>query len=145
MQLGTAAELDILRDSVIAGVLAGIVYDVFRVIRHTLRFAAVRFVCDLFYALLFGAAFFVFSLDETNYYRGFILFGMIAGAVMWCFTVGRLLSAAAVRLIACVMKIMAFLAKPFVVIFNKSTSFARQMIVKIQPKSEMEKKFLKSS
>ncbi len=137
MQLGTAAELDILRDSVIAGVLAGVAYDVFRVIRHTLKFAAVGFVCDLIYALLFGAAFFVFSLDETNYYRSFVLFGMIAGAAMWCFTAGRLLSAAAERIIAFIMEILAFLLKPFVVIINKSTSFARRLIVKIQPKSEM--------
>lgn len=137
MQLGTAAELEILRDSVIAGVLMGVVYDAFRVIRHTVGLRAVWFVCDLVYALFFGAAFFVFSLDETDYYRGFILFGMLAGASMWSATAGRALCAAAEKIIALAIKITAFIFKPFVVILHKLKSCIHSAFVRIQPKSEM--------
>ena len=137
MQLGTAAELEILRDSVIAGVLMGAVYDIFRVARHVVKLSAVRFVCDFVYALLFGAAFFVFSLDETNYYRGFILFGMLAGTVMWTATIGRLLSAAAEKIIAFFIHLAAVFIGKIVVIMHKTAGCIKQAIVKIQPKSEM--------
>lgn len=137
MQLGAAAELEILRDSLIAGVLMGIAYDPFRVIRQTVKLSAVGFVCDFLYALLFGAAFFVFSLDETGYYRGFVLFGMLAGAAMWSFTAGRAVTALMKLLLSITGKITAFILKPFVVILHKSTNVIASAIVKIQPKSEM--------
>ena len=145
MQLGTAAELEILRDSLIAGVLMGIAYDPFRVIRHKLSLPVVRFACDFLYALLFGAAFFVFSLDETDYFRGFILFGMLAGAAMWSFTAGRAVTALAEGILALFGKIPAFILNPFIVILHKSANAISPAFVKIQPKSEMIKKIPKST
>lgn len=99
MQLGSAAETQILGLAVTVGVFMGVIYDLFKIIRHTVKLKAVRFICDFIYALMFGAVFFVFSLAQTNYIRGFALLGMIAGAAMWSFTAGRL----------CVFIICAFL------------------------------------
>ena len=137
MQLGTAAEIEILRDSLIAGVMLGAVYDIFRVIRRIVRLPAVGFVCDFFYALIFGAAFFVFSLDETNYYRGFILFGMLAGAVMWIVTVGRALSALAAGIITFFIHLAAVPFRYIVVILHKFVVKSKDVFVDVQPKSEM--------
>lgn len=91
MQLGAAAEIEILKAAVIAGVFMGALYSLFSVVRKTLRIKCVGFVCDLLYALAFGAVFFVFSLALTDYLRFFVLAGMAAGAAMWCATLGRLI------------------------------------------------------
>ncbi|MBR1723921.1 MAG: spore cortex biosynthesis protein YabQ [Ruminococcus sp.] len=89
MQLGVTAEIDVLKNAVIAGVAMGVIYDLFRIIRRTLGREAVTFVCDLLFTLMFSAAFFTVSLALTDYLRGFVLIGMLAGAAMWCLTVGR--------------------------------------------------------
>lgn len=145
MELGTAAELDILRDSLIAGVLMGMVCGVFRVVRLLAGRPAVGFVCDLLCALVFGAAFFIFSLDETNYFRGFILFGMLAGALMWCATLGRLLTGLMAKLLGFPIAAAVFIAGKSVVILHKLARLIRGVFVSIQPKSEMSKKKPKST
>ena len=89
MQLGVYAEIDVLKNAIIAGVAMGVIYDLFRIIRRTLDREAVTFVCDLLFAMMFSAAFFTVSLALTDYLRGFVLIGMLAGTAMWCFTVGR--------------------------------------------------------
>lgn len=91
MQLGAEAEIEILKAAVAAGVFMGAVYSLFAVVRKTLGIKTVGFICDLIYALMFGAVFFVFSLALTDYLRIFVLIGMAAGAVMWCMTFGRLI------------------------------------------------------
>lgn len=91
MQLGADAEIEILKAAVAAGVFMGAVYSLFAVVRRTLRTRTAAFVVDLFYALCFGAVFFVLSLALTDYLRMFVLAGMAAGAVMWCMTFGRLI------------------------------------------------------
>lgn len=90
MQLGTDAEIEILKTAAVAGVFMGMLYDMFAVVRKTLRIKCISFICDLLYALMFGAVFFVFSLAMTDYLRLFVLTGMAAGAVMWSMTFGRL-------------------------------------------------------
>lgn len=140
MQLGTEAELELLKNAVILGVMMGVVYDLFRVIRHTLPAAAVRFACDLLYSLSFGAVFFVFSLSQTGYYRGFLLAGMLAGTVMWSATVGKALSFAAEKLIAAVTYLPARLIVGSV---HKICTSTAAFFVRIRPKSEMQKKMPK--
>ena len=141
MHLGTFAELELLKNAVIAGVLLGVVYDFFRVIRHTSRSRAAGFVCDLLYSLLFGAAFFVFSLSQTGYYRGFLLVGMIAGAAMWSATVGKALSVAAERIIDLILGHLLF---PVMSSLGKSIQKSADKIVHIQPKFKIRKKIEKT-
>ena len=83
MQLGTQAELDILGLAVTAGAAMGLIYGLFQIVARLLNFAAVRLICDLTYTLMFGAVYFVFTLAQTNYLRGFVLLGMIGGAAGW--------------------------------------------------------------
>ena len=89
MQLGTNAEIEVLKISLTAGIAFGVVYDILAVLRRLLPGRAVTFVCDMFYALLFAAGYFTVSLALTNYLRGFVLTAMLAGAAAWHFTAGR--------------------------------------------------------
>lgn len=126
MQLGTETEIQIFTVAVTAGVFLGIIYGLFKLVRRAIPVKAVCFICDLVYALMFGAVFFVFSLAQTNYIRGFLLAGMLAGAAMWHFTFGRLfifiISAVgrflSDKIIAPIFKLMhkilAGIGKPFV-------------------------------
>ncbi|MGN0633850.1 MAG: spore cortex biosynthesis protein YabQ [Oscillospiraceae bacterium] len=91
MQLGVQAETEILRLAVTAGVFMGIIYDALKIVRRMFDKAAVDFLLDFLYAIMFGAVFFVFSLAQTDYVRGFVLFGMLFGAAAWSLTVGRLI------------------------------------------------------
>ena len=142
MHLGTSSELELLKNAIIAGVLLGVVYDFFRVIRHTSRSRAVGFVCDLFYSLIFGAAFFVFSLSQTGYYRGFLFVGMLAGTVMWSATAGKALSLAAERITGILLGHLLF---PVTRFLGKSVQNTIDRIVHIQPKSKIRKKIEKTS
>ncbi|MBQ1538268.1 MAG: spore cortex biosynthesis protein YabQ [Ruminococcus sp.] len=89
MQLGTGVEPEVLRDAAAAGVLAGVVYDLFRLIRRLFPCKAVEVICDLLFALAFSLMYFTVSIALTDNLRGLVLFGMAAGAVMWCSTAGR--------------------------------------------------------
>lgn len=91
MQLGAEAEIEVFKAAVVAGVFMGAVYSLFAVIRRTVKIKCAGFFADLFYALIFGAVFFVLSLALTDYLRMFVLAGMTAGTVMWCMTFGRLI------------------------------------------------------
>ena len=124
MQLGTSAEQGLLTDAVIVGVMLGVVYDLFRIIRHTFAFRAVTLICDFAYALCFGIVFFVFSLSVTGYYRGFLLVGMAVGAAMWSSTVGRGLSRLAEIIISTIVKM---LTAPVKSIFRRLKSHYLQL------------------
>lgn len=116
MQLGTSVEPEVLRNAAAAGVLAGVVYDLFRVIRRLIPHRAVEVICDLIYTVLFSMIYFTVSLALTDYLRGFVLLGMAAGAVMWCLTVGR----GAVFVITLAIKgIIGIMLKPAFVLLNK--------------------------
>lgn len=142
MQLGTETELGLLANAVAVGVVMGVVYDLFRVIRHTLSFRAVTVVCDLAYALSFGAVFFVFSLSMTGYYRGFLLAGMTAGAAMWCYTAGRGLSRLAELIIGTIWK---YLISPVIGILHKPAELICECVGKIRLKLQKVKKIEKNS
>ena len=92
MQLGTAAELEILRDAAAVGCLLGAVYGVPAVIRRLCGKTAVWFFCDFVYSLFYGAVFFIFTLSQTDYYRFFVIAAMLFGTVLWHFSVGKLLT-----------------------------------------------------
>lgn len=138
MQLGTQAELDILGLAVTAGAAMGLIYGLFQIVARRLNFAAVRLICDLTYTLMFGAVYFVFTLAQTNYLRGFVLLGMIGGAAGWHFAIGRF----AVRGAAAVF---GAAAKPAVRSMHKISAKSRRMFVKKYPNSEKSKKVQKST
>lgn len=93
MQLGTGMELEILRLAMTVGVFMGAIYTLFSVVRRILRAAVAVFICDFVYALMFGTVFFVFSLAQTDYIRGFIFIAMAIGAVLWQLSLGRIVTA----------------------------------------------------
>lgn len=89
MQLGTETELQVFVSSLYWGILLGVVYDLFRILRRLAASRAVTLICDLLYTILFAFGYFVISLMLTDYLRGFVLLGMLLGALMWCMTAGR--------------------------------------------------------
>jgi hypothetical protein len=127
MQLGTAAETEIFGLAVTAGAFLGLIYGLFAVIRSTLKLKAVCFICDFLYAVMFGAVFFVFSLAQTGYVRGFILVSMLAGAVMWHFAIGRF----GVRLISAVLNaVLRKTVMPIMGLIHKTSSVIHTRFVK---------------
>ena len=116
MQLGAQAEIEVLVYSLTAGVFMGVVYDFFRVIRRLFAGRTVTFICDLIFMVIFSAGYFTVSLAQTDYLRGFVLAGMIAGAAMWCYTIGR----AAVWLVTLILGFfIKQLLSPMFVLVNK--------------------------
>ena len=91
MQLGTDAEREVLAAAVVTGLALGVLYSLFAVIRRTLKSRAVTFSADLLYTIIYGVVFCVMSLALTDYYRFFVLAGMLLGTAGWCLTAGRLL------------------------------------------------------
>lgn len=127
MQIGTADEIEILRSAVTVGVFLGVIYDFFVIIRRQFTARAVEIVCDVFYSLIFGAVFFVFSLVMTDYYRMFILFGMLAGAIMWCVTFGRLMTGIVTAVFTAVSR---YIVEPVFVTSHKFLGFIRGVFVR---------------
>lgn len=149
MQLGAAAEIEILRTAAAVGIFLGIIYDVFKALRLTVkRYAAVIF-CDIAFTLIFGAVYFVFSLSQTDDLRGFVLTGMLAGTAMWCMTLGRLealaLSKTAHLCVSAVTSAVHIALKPLVAFINKIKADMRKIFVNSKPKSEKAKKMPKST
>lgn len=115
MQLGTETELAVLMDAIVIGTVMGAVYDIFRVVRRLFGCRAVEIVCDLIYTLLFSFVFFVASLAMTDYLRGFILGGMLVGAVLWCESVGRAAVYVVTKILRCAGRaVKAVLISPIV-------------------------------
>lgn len=142
MQLGTGQELEVLRSAAAVGIFMGAIFDLFSIIRKCTGSGIATFICDFIYALMFGTVFFIFSLSQTNYIRGFILFGMFAGAAAWCATAGRIVSAA-------VYGALRFISETFICptigFIHKIGRLLSRLFVKIGRKLKNAKKFRKTS
>ena len=138
MQLGTSAEIEALRNAAAVGCLLGLAYGVNAVIRRLCMSRAVWFLCDIAYSLFFGAVFFLFTLSQTDHYRGFVLAGMLAGTILWHFSAGRLLVPAACF---AVNKLL----KPVAVGIYKLCRKYTAKIVKSHTNSQMLKKMSEST
>ncbi|SDA15359.1 Spore cortex protein YabQ (Spore_YabQ) [Ruminococcus sp. YE71] len=138
MQLGTAAELEVLKNAVVTGVFLGAVYGVFAAVRRLLPNRAVGFVCDLLYSLAFGAVFFLFTLSQTDNYRWFVLLGMLVGAALWHASLGRLLVSAFCAAAKTV-------ASPVIVAIDKSCRFMKGIFVKVHTNLQTRKKLPEST
>ena len=138
MQLGTSAETEILKNAFITGVFMGAAYGVFAAARRLIPCRAAGFLCDLVYSLLFGGVYFLFTLSQTGYYRGFVLLSMLAGAVLWHASAGRLLvgisCAAAERV-----------THTIVVGINKICRFLKVRFVKVHTNFRSDKKMPEST
>ncbi len=84
--------LDCFMIAYVCGVIFGLVYEIFRIIRRIFSHQAVVFVCDVCFFI--AAAFFVFSLSMYlgNYIRLYTLLGFGAGIFTYIQTVGRVFS-----------------------------------------------------
>ncbi len=73
-----------------AGLLFGVVYELFRIVRLILRFKAAVFVCDVMFFIM--AALFLCKLSEFlgSYVRLYAVLGFGAGIFAYIVTVGRL-------------------------------------------------------
>lgn len=73
-----------------AGLLFGLVYELFRIVRLVLRFKAAVFVCDVMFFVL--AALFLCKLSEFlgSYVRLYAVLGFGAGIFAYIVTIGRL-------------------------------------------------------
>lgn len=80
--------------SLICGAAFGIVYEVLRIVRRVLPFAAVTFICDMLFFIAAAFAVLKLSLYLGNYVRAYTIIGFGFGVFAYIQTVGRLISAA---------------------------------------------------
>ncbi len=133
MELGTQVELEVLKAALTAGVFMGIIYDLFKIVRFTVNRRVVIFLCDFLYVLMFCAVFFVLSLAQTDSVRFYLAFGMLAAAVVWCNTLGRLLVFIVTRITGAAARIISY---PVVALLYKIKSLMSKMFVKNKPNFE---------
>ncbi|MDE6150240.1 MAG: spore cortex biosynthesis protein YabQ [Ruminococcus sp.] len=83
MHLEIAQETEYFFLSCLLGAGLGIIYDLVRVFRNTVKHNKVLvFIEDFIYAAFFGFAFFLFGTDLTGGIRAFVLLGMFAGCMI---------------------------------------------------------------
>lgn len=115
MQLGVAAETQIFLLSCVTGLGLGAVYDCLRAFRAAARHnRAVIFIEDFFYALFFGAVYFIFAAAHIGQLRFFIFVGMILGALMERIALGNLVVAAAGKISQSLWKYFGRYAAEFI-------------------------------
>ncbi|MCD8095122.1 MAG: spore cortex biosynthesis protein YabQ [Ruminococcus sp.] len=125
MQLGVDAEIEVLKNSLLIGVFLGVLYDLFKIVRRTLDLKAATFLCDLLYALMFGSVYFVFTLAQTDYVRGFVLAAMLLSAAAWSFTAGRLYVFLTVKLLNFAAKVITM---PIFALFHKTKAVLNRKV-----------------
>ncbi|MGN1133355.1 MAG: spore cortex biosynthesis protein YabQ [Oscillospiraceae bacterium] len=92
MQLATLTEIKIILLGLLLGVVLGIAYDSLRILRIIVKHhKAVVFAEDFVYMLLFGFAFFVFSISYANNIRFFVLISVLAGCLAERLLIGNLI------------------------------------------------------
>lgn len=108
----------------LAGLLFGLVYEVFRIIRLILHYRAVVFLCDVAFFVL--AAFFVCKLSEFlgSFVRLYTVLGFGAGVFTYIVTLGRLFNALE-SAASIVWK------KTFGRFFHKISDFAKKSVSKL--------------
>lgn len=84
--------LDCFMISFLCGMVFGVVYELFRIIRRVFPFFIVIFICDVCFFVT--AAFFVFNLSLYlgNYIRAYTILGFGSGIFAYIQTLGRLVS-----------------------------------------------------
>lgn len=84
--------LDCFMISFVCGLIFGLVYEFFRLIRRIFDYKAVIFICDVCFFI--AAGFFVFQLSMYlgNYIRMYTLLGFGGGIFAYIQTLGRLIS-----------------------------------------------------
>ncbi|NLN56146.1 MAG: hypothetical protein GX148_07615 [Clostridiales bacterium] len=131
MEIAYALQHYLFLTSLLAGVVCGIVYDVFRILRaFAFKNKIIIFIEDVIYCLFVSA---VFMILFYNYSQGRIRFYAFAGVIMgfsaYYFTVGKL-TYKILELIKKAIKHLTFKAKAFIIksvnkIYNKYFSFFR--------------------
>lgn len=83
MHLEIAQETEYFFLSCLLGAGLGVIYDIIRVFRNTVKHnRIVIFIEDFLYASFFGFSFFLFGTDLTGGIRAFVLLGMLAGCLI---------------------------------------------------------------
>ena len=105
MQLATLTEIKIILLGLLLGAVLGVVYDLLRILRIIIRHhKAVVFAEDFIYMLIFGFAFFVFSISFANNIRAFVLFSIMAGCLAERLLIGNFIVKFSVRIRGIVFK-----------------------------------------
>lgn len=86
--------IDCIMISLICGTAFGIVYEILRISRRVLPFAAVTFICDILFFIAAAFAVLKLSLHLGNYVRIYTIIGFGLGVFAYIQTIGRLISAA---------------------------------------------------
>lgn len=94
MELTFAQQSTAFLCSLVFGAAAGLLYDIFKIIRMTLcKGKASVFVTDFLYVFIVSLNLFIFSVAYMlGFVRVFVMFGSIIGFLVCRLTVGRLLS-----------------------------------------------------
>ena len=99
--------------SLLVGAALGVLYDVFRISRVAFYTSpAVVFAEDVLFFLICGVTTFFFGLTVMEgTLRAFLLIGELLGAVLYHFTLGRLVMRVATKIIGIIKAIFRFLFK----------------------------------
>ena len=99
--------------SLLVGMALGALYDVFRISRVAFYTSPTAvFIEDVLFFLICGVTTFFFGLTVMDgILRAFLLIGELLGAVLYHFTLGRLVMGVAVKIIGMIKAIFRFLFK----------------------------------
>lgn len=119
----------------LVGLVFGLVYEVFRIIRLVLRFKAAVFVCDMAFFVLSAFAVCALSKFLGNYIRIYTILGFGAGVFTYIVTIGRLLnlaeSAASIAWRYTIGRALHAIGKGLKCIFTKLLQTTKGIFVKI--------------
>lgn len=124
--------------SVAFGTLLGLFYDVFRIVRVTVRTpAAVVFVQDVVFWFLAGLCTFIFIFAvNAGELRLFLFLGILAGAAVYYFTLGMLVMAFARTVVSFIKRALRLVFKvitfPLRVLYRVFGSFIGENLKKIK-------------
>lgn len=135
------AQIRIFLYSVGFGFFLGAVYDVFRMLRLLFQKSDRAYrVSDLLFALVSGLLVFLFALTMLNgQIRGYVLFGILLGFLLYAYTFGAFFSSRIARAASCVRRFFCALFRkisaPFLQIFRKFRGKLTKNVQKAQKKA----------
>lgn len=124
--------------SIMGGMLLGLIWDIYRLIRHYFKFGFFgTFLGDLAYWIV-SVAFSIQLINDISYgnLRFFLLVGFISGAFLYFITISNYILKAFIfvidTIIKFIKKIIDFLVYPFTLLRNKIINILRPVKIKIE-------------
>ncbi len=131
MELYLAQQAKIFLIAVVTGAVISLIYDVFRIIRIALPCNSATVVIEdilfCFIAMCISISF--FAVNNSGQIRGYLIFGMVLGAVLCHMSAGSLIIKISKIIISIIKRILLFIATPFKFIFKVICKFSKKFIL----------------